>query len=1059
MKKKNKVAGITIASVALALAFLVAPQSAYAKEIEPTNLPPLGQKSNVSFDHYSLKIDGVRTPIYSGEFHYWRLPSQSLWWDVLQKMKAEGFNAVTIYFDWSYHSPKQGVYDFSGVRDIDKLLDMAQKAGLYVIARPGPYINGETDAGGFPSWLLTQKGRARTAASDYMDSCYEWLGKIDPILKKHQITNGGNVILYQVENEYTGNDSQYMENLEKKIKQDGINVPTFHNDKSGPNGRWAQGKGATDMYAFDRYAALGNVGALPNTFEDPHTKGWGNHSPIFMGELGNGWFDPWGGDGYEYWREKRGTNAENIINKHVIGEGGSIISAYMTYGGTSWGYLPFPGGYTSYDYGSAINEKRQLDDKTAQQKKIGLMLQNVKPIAKTDNLTEGATKDGTHYIIERENPDTKTKFYFVRHNKTNTTLDSTYNLSVKTDEVDKRVPVRVNGQTSKIVTANYDFGKQHLVYSSNEIFTQFSNRNEDTAVVYSDKGDPNETVFKYGEEPDVKVLSGKVDTKWNEQEHTLSLSNKFNGLANVQINIGNKKLRLILGTYEQMDNLWQQETTAGTVLVNGPYLVRKSIVNGDSIALQGDTHDKTSLSVYAPEGIKNVTWNGNKVNTKDSNGWLDSDINGVDNSQVKLPELKNWKYQNASPESSLNFDDSTWQTANKTSSNSTTKSKSDKILFADDYGFHHGNTWYRGHFKANGNESSIKLDAITGNYGAYSVWLNGKFVDSVEMNTAENKAHSFNIDKKLLNKNKDNVVSVLVANMGHEEDGNNKDNQKRARGLIEAGVKRSGENDAVVSWKLQGNKGGENIVDSQRGSYNVGGLYGDRVGWYLPGYDDSSWKQTTLPDTRSAAGVGWYKTSFDLNFPKNYDVPISLKIDDNTFGKNGAKYRAYIYINGWMYGQYINNVGPQNEFYLPAGLLNGQGHNDISIAVWSLDGKSAKLGKVSLIANGSYNTPNTVSETAAPSFRQAFGNLPVTKSVKIDGSKVITMKQGETKQFNAAAAPAESKNSDYRWSVQKNSVINVDENGEVTAQKPGMSYVTVKTSNGLTDKVLVRVTH
>ena len=78
-------------------------------------------------------------------------------------MKAEGYNAVSIYFDWAYHSPKQGVYDFTGVRDVDKLLDMAQQVGLYVIARPGPYINAETSGGGLPGLADDQvAGKART---------------------------------------------------------------------------------------------------------------------------------------------------------------------------------------------------------------------------------------------------------------------------------------------------------------------------------------------------------------------------------------------------------------------------------------------------------------------------------------------------------------------------------------------------------------------------------------------------------------------------------------------------------------------------------------------------------------------------------------------------------------------------------------------------------------------------------------------------------------------------------------------------------------------------------
>lgn len=1005
MKKQNKILNLLAMLFILCFFNLMPTHSLIAAE---SDLPPIGQKAQVTFDRYSLMINGVRTPIYSGEFEYWRLPNPSLWRDVLQKMKAEGFNAVTIYFNWGYHSPKEGVYDFSGVKDVDKLLKIAEDVGIYVIARPGPYINAETDAGGFPDWLLTQKGRARSSDADYTKSYNEWLDHIDPIIAKHQITNGGSVILYQIENEYTGwrRDSQYMEDLKNKVKADGINVPTFHNDKSGPQGTWANGKGAPDMYAFDRYPGIGNIGALPNTFEDPHTKGWGAKSPIFLAELGNGWFDPWAGQGYDYWRKQRGTSAENIINKHIIGEGGTIISSYMTYGGTSWGYLPFPGGYTSYDYGAAINEERQLDDKTAQQKKIGLMLQSVKPIAKTDRIAENTSSDNVFYIIERENPDSKTKFYFVRHNKTNSTGDDTYSLPIKTAETDITVPVRVNGQTSKVVTANYDFGRQHLVYSTNEIFTQFSNNNEDTLVVYSDKNDPNQTVLKYDKEPEVSVETGKVDKKWDATKKNLTLSNQFDGLANVQIKSGNSTLRLIMGSYEQMDKLWEQKTSAGTILVNGPYLLRKAEVQGKTLSLNGDTDSETNLAVYCPADIKEIQWNEQKLNTKKDAEWLNAAIPGVDKEKIKLPELKNWQYHDGNPESDLKFDDSAWQAANKETSNSITKHTGKIVLFADDYGFHHGNVWYRGHFTANGNENNIKLDGITGNYGAYSAWLNGHFLGSCELGKDESKEQTFEINSSWLRKKQDNVVSVLVANMGHDEDGNNKDSHKAARGLISADVQRKDGTEAEITWKLQGNKGGVQIPDSSRGSYNLGGLYGERHGWYLPGFDDSKWEKVTLPDSRTTAGIGWYNTSFDLNIPENYDVPISLQISDDTFGTEGAKYRAYIYINGWLYGQYINNAGPQKEFYLPAGLLNEHGHNLLSIAVWSLDNQSAKLGKVSLITNGIYNSGNHVENVKAATYQDIFGKAQDSSSDIDKATDNISNEQlPENEESNSATKP------------------------------------------------------
>lgn len=61
----------------------------------------------------------------------------------MQKYKALGFNGASFYFNWGYHSPKRGVYDFDGVRDVQKALDAAKASGIHVISRPGPYINAE----------------------------------------------------------------------------------------------------------------------------------------------------------------------------------------------------------------------------------------------------------------------------------------------------------------------------------------------------------------------------------------------------------------------------------------------------------------------------------------------------------------------------------------------------------------------------------------------------------------------------------------------------------------------------------------------------------------------------------------------------------------------------------------------------------------------------------------------------------------------------------------------------------------------------------------------------
>jgi beta-galactosidase GanA len=94
----------------------------------------------VGWDSYSFFIFGKRIFIHSGEFHTWRLPSPWLWKDVTQKAKAAGLNTLSIYVHWHLLNPKAGVIDMTGINDLQPFFDAAKEAGLWVIARPGPYI-------------------------------------------------------------------------------------------------------------------------------------------------------------------------------------------------------------------------------------------------------------------------------------------------------------------------------------------------------------------------------------------------------------------------------------------------------------------------------------------------------------------------------------------------------------------------------------------------------------------------------------------------------------------------------------------------------------------------------------------------------------------------------------------------------------------------------------------------------------------------------------------------------------------------------------------------------
>jgi glycosyl hydrolase family 35 len=92
------------------------------------------QTHTIDYDRYSFSIDGERVWLWSAEFHYFRLPNPDLWRDQLEKFKAAGFNAVSLYFSWAYHSPAPGVFDFSGVRDIERLLATAGLGAVDLVA-------------------------------------------------------------------------------------------------------------------------------------------------------------------------------------------------------------------------------------------------------------------------------------------------------------------------------------------------------------------------------------------------------------------------------------------------------------------------------------------------------------------------------------------------------------------------------------------------------------------------------------------------------------------------------------------------------------------------------------------------------------------------------------------------------------------------------------------------------------------------------------------------------------------------------------------------------------
>jgi beta-galactosidase GanA len=134
------------------------------------------------------------------KFHYWRFPVPEMWEDLLQKIKAAGFNSFSVYSNWAYHAPSPNTLDFSsGSRNFTSIFEIAKNIGLYVLYRPGPYVNAEANAGGFPLWLTTGAyGALRNNDTRYTAAWKPYMTEISKVVAPHLVSNGGNVIAFQV---------------------------------------------------------------------------------------------------------------------------------------------------------------------------------------------------------------------------------------------------------------------------------------------------------------------------------------------------------------------------------------------------------------------------------------------------------------------------------------------------------------------------------------------------------------------------------------------------------------------------------------------------------------------------------------------------------------------------------------------------------------------------------------------------------------------------------------------------------------------------------------------
>lgn len=880
----------------------------------------------VEFDRYSFQVEGQRLFMNSGEVHPYRMPDPRQWPDILDRMKAGGLNTISIYVPWQLHEPRPGEFRFDGRFDLERFLRDARDAGLYVVVRPGPYIQSEIDGGGYPAWLLGSPGILRTVDPPYTAAWKRWFAAVMPLIARWEVggPNRGSVVAVQVENEFPGESEEaraYMRDLVATAKADGITVPITHNDVQFLGTGISRGLfvDIVDVFGFDNYPY--GFSCCPewneqtferqvDTFESYYRERGVTRSPLYTAEIQGG-IAPIGGDDGRSQRERyeQLIGYETVQGISLLGQGLTAVNRYMTFGGTTWGNLVFPNDGTSYDYAAPIREWGGLGPRFDDLRLISMQTATAgDAIDASDAVTDsGVSADDPDalYRVRRETGG-KTLHVFLRHADPGRAKRVSLTIGGHTTK-----PVPLPAQSARWLLADASLSGWDIAFSTAEVL-HADRRN---LVLFGDAGGLYEA----------EVEGRRIEFAPSRRPQLI----RFPGRRRVVV--------------------LPRSLAARTWRLRGSLVIGPRLVSGDAI----ETSRRTRVTVLG-RGIRKVTLPGPPR-------------------RLELPVLGQWRVAEGTPEREPGFDDSAWQRAEKTTTHNQMQPLTSPVLAADDYGIPgSGFVWYRGRF--DGGAEGI---CVEGRH-RYHLWLNGRSLGTV-VSDAEapgpsgfgglgafppvNQAVTLRFPQDAL-RAEGNVVSVLVESFGHNMDAGAANQAKQVRGLVSASLERPGSPDCGFTLAA----GGETTLPLGRGAPqtlptaprpsggidwrlrggspldypNTSGLFGELSGWHTEGFDDRAWPRVSLPQRLPVdpGQMAWYRTSFELDVPRGVRAPLGLELPRSA-------HPADIYLNG----VHVARAGRDRleRFVLPAGVLRPRGENTLAIARWNV-GRSPSMARPELFA-------------------------------------------------------------------------------------------------------------
>jgi len=609
-----------------------------------TAINPSG--NSVRINAQGLFFDDTPVLPVMGEFHYSRFPDTE-WRKELLKMKAGGINIVASYIFWIHHEEREGVYNWSGQRDIRKFVETCQEVGLPVVLRVGPWCHGECRNGGLPEWLVTSGIKLRNDNQAYLEKVQTWFEHLYKQVEGLMWKDGGPVIGVQIENEY-GGSGDHLITLKRMAQHIGYDVPLYTRtgwpklSKPVPFGEiiplygdYADGfwdrtiqempgdYGKSYIFRSFRNSTVIATEQLPKQLDrdNPDDIGY----PYFTCELGGGMMP-------SYHRRINIAPMDVYAMALVrVGSGSNLPGYYMYHGGTNpdsevttlnekqdshfTNYNDLP--VKTYDFQAPLGEFGQINPHYHLLRRLHLFLHDfgsglsaMLPYFPTSYSSDFNADSLLRWSV-RSNGESGYVFVnnYHRLKKLSSKEDIRFTIDLPNQTlVFPEEPFTVTPDASFFFPFNMDLGDARMIYSTTQPLTKLTGDAEDVYVFSSVSGISAEFMFQAD---DVKLESSNVSPVIRGNHLLFKDVKTGTGPAIKFRNKNNKLTTIILLDEKSALSCWKGELAGKERL----FLTTSGLTSHKNcLELTGKTNDAFSVSIYPK--TESLTCNGKPVKGK-----------------------------------------------------------------------------------------------------------------------------------------------------------------------------------------------------------------------------------------------------------------------------------------------------------------------------------------------------------------------------------------------------------------------------------------------------------